>query len=110
MPTAQQATTDAILTDILAERVMGWKVGPDRFIKSGRAWLPKWRFSPLSRLDDAFELLDRSGSTYRLERIGGRAFTVEVQLGGRVGRASGELKARAITLAVVRLLGLDVPL
>jgi hypothetical protein len=101
--------TEQALTDILAERVMGWKVAPDRFIKSGRGWLPKWRFAPLSRLDDAFELLDRSASTYRLERTGRDAFAVEVQCDGRVGKASGEPKARVITLAVARALGLEVP-
>ena len=88
---------------------MGWKVAPDRFIKSGRSWLPKWRFAPFTRLDDAFQLLDRSASSYKLERVGSATFAVEVELDGRIGKASGEPKARAITLAVGRALGLEVP-
>jgi hypothetical protein len=99
--------SEEALTDALAERVMGWKATPDRFIKSGRSWLPKWRFAPLSRLDDAFQLLDRSGSTYKLECGDGDLFRVEVRSGGRVGKASGDPKARAITLAVARSIGLE---
>jgi hypothetical protein len=99
--------SEEALTDALAERVMGWKATPDRFIKSGRSWLPKWRFAPLSRLDDAFQLLDRSGSTYKLEREDGDLFRVEVRSGGRTGKASGDPKARAITLAVARSIGLE---
>jgi hypothetical protein len=101
--------TEEALTAVLAERVMGWKVAPDRFIKSGRSWLPKWRFAPLTRLEDAFQLLDRSASSYKLERVGSATFAVEVELDGRIGKASGEPKARAITLAVARALGLEVP-
>ena len=101
--------TEEALTAVLAERVMGWKVAPDRFIKSGRSWLPKWRFAPFTRLDDAFQLLDRSASSYKLERVGSATFAVEVELDGRIGKASGEPKARAITLAVGRALGLEVP-
>jgi hypothetical protein len=100
--------TEEALTAVLAERVMGWKVAPDRFIKSGRSWLPKWRFAPLTRLEDAFQLLDRSASSYKLERVGSATFAVEVELDGRIGKASGEPKARAITLAVARALGLEV--
>lgn len=102
------AISDQALTDALAERVMGWKATPDRFIKSGRSWLPKWRFAPLSRLDDAFQLLDHSSSTYKLERGEAGEFRVEVRFGGHVGRASGEPKARAITLAIARSLGIEV--
>lgn len=99
---------DERLTAILAERIMGWKVAPDRFVKSGRKWIPKWRFAPLSRLDDAFQLLDRSTSaTYTLERRNIDGFSVNVRCGNRVGRASGEPKARAITLALARALGIE---
>jgi hypothetical protein len=100
---------DARLTDQLASKVMGWRVGPDRFILDGRRWLPKWRFAPLSCLDDAFKLLDRSGSTFKLQRISGMGFVVEVQVGDRVGRGSGEQKARVITFAVALALGLELP-
>jgi hypothetical protein len=101
--------TEEALTAALAERVMGWKATPDRFIKSGRSWLPKWRFAPLTRLDDAFLLLDRAASHYRLVTVEGGTFTAEVQVGARTGKASGEPKARAITIAVARALGVEVP-
>jgi hypothetical protein len=39
---------------------------PDRCIKSGRTWIPRYRFTPLSRLDDAFMVLDSIGGTYSL--------------------------------------------
>lgn len=100
------AISDEALTDALAERIMKWKVTPDRFIKSGRTWLPKWRFSPLSCLDDAFHLLANSKSAYKLEHAG-ETFAAEVKIGGRVGRASGEPIARVITLALARAIGLE---
>lgn len=88
---------------------MGWKVGPDRFVQSGRQWLPKWRFSPLTRLDDAFELLDRSAAVYTLNQSSNGVFAAEVHLTGRVGTACGPVKARAIALAVARALELETP-
>ncbi|MBZ5581437.1 MAG: hypothetical protein LAQ30_04385 [Acidobacteriia bacterium] len=98
---------DERLTDELATRVMGWKSGPDRFVKSGRSWIPKWRFSPLAELADAFQLLDRAADQYTLKQDG-RAFTAEIRAGSGVGAASGEHKARTITLAVARALRLEV--
>ena len=102
------AVNDSRLTDELARRVMNWGVHPDRYVKSGRSWLPKWRFSPLSRLDDAFQLLASSNSTYTLECAPGGALSVEVKIGERVGRASGKANARTITLALARAFGLEV--
>lgn len=100
--------TDERLTDELAVRVMGWKSAPDRYVKSGRSWIPKWRFAPLSCLDDAFQLLASSNSTYKLECAPGGVFSVEVKIGGRTGHASGEPTARTITLALARALGLEI--
>ena len=92
------------LTAKLAEDVLGWKAGPDRFIKSGRRWIPKWRFAPFIRLDDAFELLNRLGSQCRLERAANGIFTVQVRLCGRIGEAFGPEPARAVTYAIARML------
>ena len=96
------------LTNLLAERVMGWKVCPDRYLKPGRTWIPKWRFEPLVRLDDAFLLLDNVGSTYVLSLGATGVFTAEIQIGDQVGKCSGEPKARAITLAISQALGIEV--
>jgi hypothetical protein len=100
---------DERLTEKLAVEVMGWRVAPGRFIKAHRAWIPSWRFSPLKNLDDAFDLLDVSASAYTLATSAGGNFEAEVRLGERIGRASGEPKARTITIALSRALGLEVP-
>jgi len=99
--------TDESLTAELAERVLGWKATPNRFIKSGRTWIPRWRFAPLVCLDDAVQLLDTAASSYELVGENG-AFAVEVRSGSRTGKASGKSKARVITIAVAR--SLDLPL
>lgn len=98
-------TKDSV-TSVLAECVLGWKVCPDRFIKSGRNWIPRWRFEPLARLDDAFLVLDKVGGSYSLSIDETGNFTAEVRVAGRIGTATGEPKARAITLAVCRALGI----
>lgn len=99
--------TQERLTTVLAVQLLGWKVGPDRFIKTGRSWIPKWRFRPFDRLEDAFSLLDRTGGDYTLAVNASGVFTAEVRIGGRVGRASGDPKARTITLAICRALDLE---
>jgi hypothetical protein len=68
---------DDSLTAKLATEILGWQAAPGRFLKPGRSWIPKWRFAPLSRLEDAFKLLDHSGCTYKLER-NGENLSVEV--------------------------------
>jgi hypothetical protein len=97
---------DEWLTNELAARVMGWKPAPDRFVKAGRGWIPRWRFQPLTRLEDAFQLLETAGSTYSLATASDGTFSARVRVGNRIGRASGEPKATTITIAVARALGL----
>jgi hypothetical protein len=94
------------LKDELALRLLGWKAAPDRFIKSGRGWIPKWRFNPFTRLEDAFLLLDRASGTYVLSVGSDGIFSAEVRVGEGIGKASGEPKARAITVAISRALGI----
>jgi len=101
---------DDRLTAHLAERVMGWRATPDRFIKSGRTWIPRWRFQPLVELADAFQLLDQAATRYSLTRDRYGIFKAAVRIGGRWGKASGEPKARTITISVARALGLEVQL
>jgi hypothetical protein len=98
---------DNTLTCELAVRVMGWRATPDRFIKRGRSWIPQWRFQPLEELADAFQLLDAAANRYSLSRDRHGVFGTSVQIGGRRGKASGEPKARTITIAVARALGLE---
>jgi hypothetical protein len=98
---------DNRLTEELASRIMGWRVTPDRFVKSGRSWVPRWHFKPLVDLANAFELLDKATDNYKIT-CDRRTFTAEVEVKSRLGRASGDNLARTITTAVARSLGLEV--
>jgi len=100
--------TRGALTALLAEQVLGWRAVPNRFIKDGRSWIPRWRFNPMENLEDAFLLLDRTGGAYTLALDPEGGFTAEVRIGDRVGRAFGNPKARTITFAVAQALGIEV--
>jgi hypothetical protein len=101
-------TTD-LLTAIMAERVMGWRVGPNRIQKGGRRWAPCWRFQPLRRLDHALQLLEKAAAKYTLTKSVDGTSTARVSLGDRRGIASAKSEAAAITGAVARAIGIDVP-
>jgi hypothetical protein len=107
-PPAELAIGDGLLIDELAKRLLGWRARPDRFLKSGREWIPKSRFNPFERLEDAFVLLDRAGATYTLLGSSAHPFTAKVQIDQHMGSASGAQKARVITTAIVRALKLEV--
>lgn len=100
---------DDRLTERLVAQVLGWKVAPGRFIKSDRAWTPSWKFAPLKNLAHAFELLDNAASSYRVAKNVAGNFEAQVRLGRRTGKASGQSKARTITMALARALGLELP-
>jgi hypothetical protein len=96
------------LTALLAEQVMRWTVAPDRYLMENRRWTPAWRFQPTKRLEDAFRLLDAADpEEYSINSRRGGAFTVRVQIGGIAGEAADTSKARAITHAVARAIGLE---
>ena len=99
---------DRELTELVASRVMRWKICPDRFGKSGKSWIPRWRFQPLVELSEAFQVLDRAADHYSLTKDRHGIFTATVQIGACRGKVSGESKARTVTLAVARALGLEV--
>ncbi len=97
------------VTAVLAERVMGWSVAPDRYLVGNRSWIPRWRFQPLERLEDAFRLLEKAQPEhYSMGAGADGVFSVQVRICGRGGEASHESKPRAITLAIARALGLEV--
>ena len=100
---------DEMLTGELVALVMGWRPTPDRFIKSGRSWIPRWRFAPLTNVEHALQLLDRAANTYTLTGVAGGSFTAEVHIPGRVGRASGRSKAKTISFALAQAIGLELP-
>jgi hypothetical protein len=98
--------TDDALTCVLAERIMGWRTAPGRFLKPGREWVPTSRFKPFARLEHAFLLLDTARAAYSLSVGSNGIFTARVRVGKRHGKAIGVPKARAITLALSRALGI----
>jgi hypothetical protein len=101
--------TSEQLIAILAEKILGWRVAPARFLTGNRQWISRWRFQPLTNLEDAFRLLETAASSYTLRASSGGMFTAEVSVASRTGRATGKSKAAIITVAVARAIGLDVP-
>ncbi len=101
--------TSERLTVILAERVMGWGVGPDRFSTGNGGWKSRWRFQPTCNLEDAFLLLEKAApAEYSMRGDDRGAFEARVRIHGRCGEACGVQKARTITLAIARALGIEV--
>jgi hypothetical protein len=104
----RQMTTER-LTVLLAEKVMGWKVGPDRFMTGDRHWQPRWRFQPAQRVGDAFRLLEQTASQeYAICAVKKGAFRATVRIGGVTGEACESSQARALTFAIARAIGLKV--
>jgi hypothetical protein len=101
--------TSEHLTAILAERVMGWSVGPDRFLMGNRGWMPRWRFQPVEKLEDAFRLLEEATpQEYSICGDDKGNIHVRVRIGGVAGEARGTSKALAISYAIARAVGIEV--
>jgi hypothetical protein len=99
--------TDERLVDELVTRAFGWRPAPDRYLKPHRGWVTRSRFRPIQDVGDALRLLDALTSDYSLVNLPGRAFTAQVRLAGRTGKASGEPKGLSICVALGRALGLS---
>jgi len=102
--------TNELLTAILVERMMGWRVCPDRFLTGDRQWLARHKFQPTKKLDNAFQLLNAADPVeYRLggsNRTG--ACWARVKLNGAAGEATSRSMPLAICLAIARALGIEV--
>ena len=97
------------LTAILAERVMGWTVGPDRFMMANRGWMSRWRFQPVEKLEDAFRLLEKAApQEYSICGDDKGNIHVHVRIAGTAGEARGTSKPLAITTAIARAVGIEV--
>lgn len=97
------------LTGLLALRVMGWTVTPDRYLTGNRSWIPRWRFQPAKNIGDALQLL--SGAAPQEYSICGNDtgnVHVRVRIAGTVGEARGSDKPLTITYAVARAVGIEV--
>jgi len=101
--------TNDQLTAILAERIMGWTVSPERFMMGRRSWLPRWRFQPATRLQDALRLLECAApQMYTIGTTENGGCWATVRIAGALGEAREPSQARAITLAIARAIGLEV--
>jgi hypothetical protein len=97
------------LTGLLAERIMGWSVRPDRFLVGDRSWMPRWRFQPTKKLADALRLLEAAApEEYYLRGCGDGNIQVRVLIRGATGEACSASKTRAITWAIARAVGIEV--
>ena len=106
---AVESMTKEILTGLLAQRVLGWTVAPDRFLMGDRRWLPRWRFQPAEKLEDAFQLLDESApQEYSICGSQSGNIYVRVVIRGISGEARESCTPLAITYAVARALGIEV--
>jgi len=100
--------TSEHLTAILAERVMGWTIGPDRFMMGNRGWMPRWRFRPAEKLEDAFRLLEEAApQAYSISGDDKGGIHVQVRIKGAVGEAQGTFMPGAVTYAVARAVGIE---
>jgi hypothetical protein len=101
--------TPQALTKLVAERVMNWTAGPNRFMLGRRKWIPSWRFRPCEIFEHAIQLLDAARpATYSLGADRTGRFWATVEIGGVVGEARDRSRPRAVTIAVARAVGIDV--
>jgi hypothetical protein len=101
--------TNDNLTSLLARKVMGWSVGPDRYLTGHRGWIAKWRFQPTQKLEDALRLMDGAAVTnYTIGKDHEGEFWARVEIGGLTGEAKASSRPAAITLAVAQAVGIPV--
>jgi hypothetical protein len=96
-------------TTLLAVHVMGWEIGPDRYLMGRRRWSPRWRFQPLKRLEDAFRVLNAANpDEYTIHVSRGDGCSVRVRLGRKTVEHHDASQPRAISLAIAAVMDLDV--
>ena len=101
--------TNERLTDLLAVRVMGWTVGPDRFMTGNRGWMNRWQFQPAEKLDAALRLLHEAApQEYSICGDDKGNIRVRVRIAGTSGDARGTSTPLAITYAIARALGIEL--
>jgi hypothetical protein len=101
--------TNEILTALLAEKILGWRIAPGRFLMVDRQWIPRWRFQPAEKIEDAFRLLEEAApEEYSISGDDKGGIHVCVRIDGGAGEARGISKPLAITYAIARALGIEV--
>lgn len=97
------------LTEALAQKTLGWKSGPNRYLMSNRRWLPKWRFQPTEKIADAFHLVEAGGvEKYQILAERKNKYLVKVRTSRSTGQGCATSLPLAISLAVARAYGIDV--
>jgi len=96
--------TSERLTAVLAEQVMKWRLAPERFLTGPRQWIPRYRFRPLSNVDDALKLVNAAGASLELRSKPGCPVEARVVFRGRKSRVTLNEAAAAITTALVEVL------
>ena len=105
----QEPMTLQNLTAVLAEKVMGWGVGPSRFLKGNRRWIRRSRFQPTANMQDAHRLLLAAGAAeFTMSGGKGKPFWAQVQIGTSHGNATARSMPIAICLATARALGIEI--
>jgi len=100
--------TNDQLTTILVTRILGWDAKPDRYMTGNRGWIPRWRFQPTKKLEDAYRLLEAATAECSISNCRRAGWSVSVKIGASVGNAEHVSAAWAITFAIARAIGLDV--
>ena len=96
-------------TGLLAERIMGWAVGPERFLLGGRKWIRRSRFRPMEKLEDALRLLEAAApQEYSIEGDETGTTRVRLRIAGTEGEATETSKPLAVTYAIARAAGIEV--
>jgi hypothetical protein len=97
------------LTVVLAERIMGWTAGPDRFSMGKRKWIPRWRFHPTNRMEDALVLLKHlAPDRYEMGCGENGVFWAKVHIACTTGAAHEASQAKALTFAIAGAVGIEV--
>jgi hypothetical protein len=95
------------MDEMLAEKVMGWRLGPGRFLIDGRRWLPQWRFQPTKNIADAFQLLQRADVVeYALSANRNEPCWAQVRTMKGTAKASASSLPLAICVAIARVYGI----
>jgi hypothetical protein len=101
--------TSEQLTAAITQRVMGWTVAPDRFMTGNRGWIPRGRFRPTERIQDAFKLLMAAApAEYDLGCAKGEPSRAKVRIGTVAAEASAPSLPLAMCLAIAKALGIEV--
>jgi hypothetical protein len=108
MPVERSALSANQITSILAERLMGWRSSPERFLIGNRRSFPRWRFQPFGRLQDARKILEMAATSFVLTMTADRTFSMQVRIGKAKGIATGKSEPAVITTAIARAIGLQV--